>query len=557
MKKPLLQLTAMLCMAFFAVTTQAQTTVFTWDVDNAHFIQPIDVASFGISYYDEDGLTPDAGTGMAPGSYGILDDGSGSNYVLQATSWFNPPATADNWVIFGPITMPLGVTTSSITWKHSMIDNNFRDGYSVLVSNTGTPAAMASGGALIRNFIDNDPLTNGVNTLTATNAFIPTSFNGTQIYIGFYHDAVDQFVLRLDDFEITQTIPAVPPVAEFSGTPVTLTPGGSVNFTDLSTGSPTAWTWAFPGSSTPTSSVQNPSGIIYPAAGCYDVTLTVSNASGNDIETKTCYIDVANPALPPDANFISDFNAIGEGDVINFFDLSTNAPTSWSWVFAGAVTPTSTDQNPTNIQYNTIGCYDVTLVATNANGTDVETQVCYIDVDCANFQVGFAYTATDLDVQFTNLSTYCESYDWDFGDGNISTLSDPSNTYLIPGTYLVDLIGYDDCTLLADFAAYNITVAFGVNSSNVGISEVAEIYNMRVHPNPSSGLFTLDFDVNGSEDVSVVVYNTLGQKISNQNFGTVEGKFTSDIDLTQMSAGLYMMQVSVGNSVQTKRIMVK
>lgn len=48
-----------------------------------------------------------------------------------------------------------------------------------------------------------------------------------------------------------------------------------------------------------------------------------------------------------------------------------------------------------------------------------------------------------LDIKFVNNSTNAVSYKWDFGDGNKSTLSTPSNVYLKPGRFSVKLIAID------------------------------------------------------------------------------------------------------------------
>lgn len=55
---------------------------------------------------------------------------------------------------------------------------------------------------------------------------------------------------------------------------------------------------------------------------------------------------------------------------VNFFEQSSYNPTSWLWSFPGSNTPTSTQQNPANIIYPTIGVYNVTLVASNSFGSD-------------------------------------------------------------------------------------------------------------------------------------------------------------------------------------------
>ena len=72
----------------------------------------------------------------------------------------------------------------------------------------------------------------------------------------------------------------------------------------------------------------------------------------------------------PVANFSVDFRSVCEGQCVNFTDLSTNAPTSWSWSFQGASVQTSTQQNPSNICYNTAGTYFVSLTVTNASGSN-------------------------------------------------------------------------------------------------------------------------------------------------------------------------------------------
>jgi PKD repeat protein len=90
------------------------------------------------------------------------------------------------------------------------------------------------------------------------------------------------------------------PVADFSGTPTTVAPGGTVVFTDLTSGIPTSWAWTItPGTagvdwsySGSTSASQNPQ-VIFNTVGQYTISLYAANGVGNDTETKTNYITVA------------------------------------------------------------------------------------------------------------------------------------------------------------------------------------------------------------------------------------------------------------------------
>ncbi|MCK9399648.1 MAG: PKD domain-containing protein [Bacteroidales bacterium] len=187
----------------------------------------------------------------------------------------------------------------------------------------------------------------------------------------------------------TFTPPAL--TAQFSGAPTTVCTGGQVTFTDQSTGSPTSWNWTFPGGTPGTSTVQNPV-VTYNTPGVYDVTLIVGNGSTTNTLTKTGYISVANIT----ANFTGSPTTVTVGNTVTFTDNTNCNPTSWSWSFPGGTPSSSTVQNPT-VTYNTVGTYSVTLVATNASGSDTELKTNYITVNavqinyCASQGSNYSY----------------------------------------------------------------------------------------------------------------------------------------------------------------------
>ncbi|AKJ37834.1 PKD domain-containing protein [Methanosarcina barkeri] len=85
------------------------------------------------------------------------------------------------------------------------------------------------------------------------------------------------------------------PVADFSATPTSGKTPLTVEFTDNSTGIPTAWKWSF-GDGT-TSREQNPEHQ-YLQGGSYKVTLTVVNVAGSSTVTKKNYIKVTTNTRP-------------------------------------------------------------------------------------------------------------------------------------------------------------------------------------------------------------------------------------------------------------------
>lgn len=94
-----------------------------------------------------------------------------------------------------------------------------------------------------------------------------------------------------------------PPVADFSANFTSISAGGSVQFTDLSTYNPTSWNWSFTGGTPASFNGQNPPAITYNTPGTYTVTLTVTNANGSDVETKTNYIVVGAAPVCEKINF--------------------------------------------------------------------------------------------------------------------------------------------------------------------------------------------------------------------------------------------------------------
>jgi len=224
------------------------------------------------------------------------------------------------------------------------------------------------------------------------------------------------------------------PVADFSGTPLTGVAPLAVAFSDISSGTVTAWSWNFGDSGT--STLQNPSHT-YALPGTYTVSLIVTGPGGSDGETKVGYIVVSVP--PPVANFSGAPRTGVAPLAVVFSDISSGAVTSWSWDFGD--TGTSTLQNP-NHTYTLSGLYTVTLTATGPGGSDSETKVGYIAVaPVANFSGTPRSGPAPLAVDFTDLSSGgVTSWGWTFGDAGTSTLQNPSHTYASPGTYTVTLI---------------------------------------------------------------------------------------------------------------------
>jgi len=100
---------------------------------------------------------------------------------------------------------------------------------------------------------------------------------------------------------------------------------------------------------------------------------------------------------PPTASFTSSNNVTCSG-VVSFYDNSLNLPSSWIWNFGDG--NTSILQNPTHT-YTNQGIYDVSLVVSNALGSDTVLYTSFVDVSYISPPVTFDDTVCQFPASFS------------------------------------------------------------------------------------------------------------------------------------------------------------
>ena len=238
---------------------------------------------------------------------------------------------------------------------------------------------------------------------------------------------------------VSQNIVVNPaPVADFSA-PVTSSCQAplTVNFQDLTTGSPQQWNWDFGDGGT--SNQQNPFHT-YTAPGAYTVTLIVQNATGcADTLVRAAYVNIQRAQIS-----IPQFPAAGcvpltvsLTPVINSFDPIV----SYQWDFGDG--GTSTLANPV-YTYNTQGTYTVQLYVVSASGCrDTLIVGGAVEVGThplANFSATPIPVCGKQPVFFTNLSSPATLWHWNFGDGSTSNLANPVHQYMDTGYFNITLV---------------------------------------------------------------------------------------------------------------------
>jgi len=154
-----------------------------------------------------------------------------------------------------------------------------------------------------------------------------------------------------------------------------------------------------------------------------------------------------------------------------------------------------------------------------------------------NPSANFSESISGNTATFTNSSSSINStlnYSWDFGDGNTSSVQNPSHTYATNGTYTVTLIA-SNC-IFSD--TITNTIQIGTNSMEENTNTNFEFY-----PNPTTNQITINVEKQLLGSV-YTIYDYTGKSI-------LSGKILleqSVIDLEYLSKGVYFL--SIGENLE-------
>ena len=262
------------------------------------------------------------------------------------------------------------------------------------------------------------------------------------------------------------TVVVVPrPVASFTSTaPVCL--GTPVDFTNTgSTGAGYTFLWDFGPDATPsTSTLENPTGILYATGGTKSVTLTIGGPACSTSVTQTIQITGT-----PFANFTNDGPACFPPGDVTFTDASTGNITSWQWNFGADATPaTANVQGPITVNYTTTGTKLVMLTVSGGGCSNTTTLTVDVGIVGADFTSSVAQNGADgclgQAVNFYNIGSSGSnaSHYWNFGANATPATSTDENPagiiYSTTGAKIVTHIVTAGSCAMADTVQHIITI---------------------------------------------------------------------------------------------------
>jgi subtilisin family serine protease len=138
------------------------------------------------------------------------------------------------------------------------------------------------------------------------------------------------------------------------------------------------------------------------------------------------------------------------------------------------------------------------------------------------------------------------SWLWDFGDGNTTTAPNPSHIYSEPGSYAVTaIVSNGFCSDTLDYPVM-VVVPTGLSSQFDGTA--------KFFPNPVRDVlkFRLEYDYLG--EIKLEILGLSGRKVRSEIRSKSGYAFDYQMDLSDLSQGVYLARAIFGDKVHTQKI---
>ena len=306
--------------------------------------------------------------------------------------------------------------------------------------------------------------------------------------------------------------PTSAPVASFTSNLTEACINAPVDFSDVSSNLPYAWSWTFGGGNPSTSSVQFPT-VTWTNAGTYPVKLVVSNSVGTDSVVQNSYI-VIYPL--PLANAGPDVT-ICKGDTIQLqagggvaYQWGMNTTMNNLFVFNPLAFPPQTKN------------YSVTVRDTNGCKAND-----YITVNVIQPFANPSITANGNQLT-ANPSGASLFYQWFYNGLPIAGATAQAITADSSGLYTVQVSDTSGCFILNSPAFIF-----------VGLKDISYPGNLAVFPNPSDGNINFQWKGNQEREINFKMYSLDGKLVFSQLKKIKSGEIFSVY--TELPSGLYQL----------------
>ena len=81
--------------------------------------------------------------------------------------------------------------------------------------------------------------------------------------------------------------------------------------------------------------------------------------------------------------------------------------------------------------------------------------------------------------------------------------------------------------------------------------------NFTIHPNPTKGVFFLEFNLEKKQDVLVSITDLSGRNVYRKNLNNMLGNVSIDANLSNLSNGTYYVSIVTDESLETQKLILQ
>ena len=110
-----------------------------------------------------------------------------------------------------------------------------------------------------------------------------------------------------------------------------------------------------------------------------------------------------------------------------------------------------------------------------------------------------------------------------------------------------------------NFVPYGINKAkrYGYEIGTVSVRELSDVSVFFMYPNPTTnGEVQVYFTTQKAIDLTVNVYDALGQRVYTNTLGNVSGNFNTQFSTADLPAGIYNVELTDGHSNKMTKLVV-
>jgi PKD repeat protein len=359
--------------------------------------------------------------------------------------------------------------------------------------------------------------------------------------------------------------------AEFTSNKTAVCLGGSISFSDDSYNAVNGWNWTFESGSPATSTEQNPV-VVYNTPGVYTVTLSATDGTNTDAETKTAYVRVypSSYSLPFFEGFenYTSLSNLANWEVFNVNNNNTFAiDNAVSHSGLKCVKVANFGQSGSNIDELIAAPVDLSAVASNGAQVTLSFRYAYRKRTASNNEALKVFVTNNCGDSWVqrktlsgnSLSTLTSSTSW-----APSSAADWVTVHMINVTneYWVDNFRYKfrfEGNGGNNFYLDDINLYLGPQSDELvlGIEEAGTIDELALYPNPADQEVNLRFSVNTPQNAAIQIVDITGKVVQTNSVMAASGSNLVMMDTSKLAAGSYMMTVKTASAQKVLQFVVK